>query len=227
MSKKQVRLSVNPLAEFIYASERRKASIIKGQKNPSTMIVSWYRSAKATMAKYYRDPLVTSIIEEGLRNLKSKKPETDWQRSNTSGSIELLERFIRMKVPKIFNSDEIEFIKPDRKSVLLYGVEIITSPELVYRIKIDGIWQYGAVKFHTSKSGKFDRTKAKVVSTVLKMYLERYVKHLEEIGVVNPNYCFCVDVFNEIITNASAESSKTELVINEACAEIIKLWDAA
>lgn len=225
--KQNVRLSVNPLAEFIYASDRRKQGIIKGQKKPNPVIVSWYRTAKSVMAKHYMYPSDTSIIEEGLKRLKETRPETKWQSSNKQGSIELLERFIKMKVPLFFKEQEIEFLKPKAKSVMLYGVEIVTSPEIMFRIKKEGIWYYGAVKFHTSKSGKFDRKKSKVVSTVLKMFLNGYLKDFDPKGKVNEDYCLCVDVFNEIITNAVEKSGKTELEINGACKEVIRLWDVA
>ena len=225
--KQNVRLSINPLAEFIYATDRRKQGIIKGQKNPNPVIVSWYRTAKSLMTKYYKNPGDTGVIEEGLKKLKERTPETKWQSSNRQGSIELLERFIKMKVPLFFKNHEVEFIKPKIKSVILYGVEIITSPEIVFRIKSGDSWEYGAVKFHTSKSGKFDRKKSRIVSTVLKMYLKGFLTEYDTQGVVNPNYCLCVDVFNEIITNATEKSDKTELEINDACIEVIKLWDAA
>src|SRR5690606_29058032 len=97
MKRDNVRLSVNPLAEFVYASEKRKQNIIKGQKNPNPIIVSWYRTAKSLMVKHYKNPSDTSVIEEGLKIIKESKPKTKWQSSNKQGSVDLLERFIKMK----------------------------------------------------------------------------------------------------------------------------------
>lgn len=225
--KQDIKLSINPLAEFVSASPNRKASIIKAQKKPNPFITSWYRSPKSIMGKFYRDPSNTDIIEKGLKQLKEKKPSTRRQASEKQGGIEILERFIRMNVPKCFKEENVEFLKPAMKSILNYGVEVITSPELLFKVEHDGKWRYGAVKFHASKSGRFTRTQAGIVSTVLNMYLKRYVAAYDPDAEVAPEYCLCVDVFNEIITNASGDSRSNELAINQACLEVVKLWDAA
>lgn len=226
MSKK-VRLSVNQLAAFTSASSSKKRSIIRQQKNPSPLVVSWYGKAKSVMRNFYKSPEDLFLIEEGLKTLKESKPTSKWQASNRQGSIEILERFITMKVPKCFQSDDVEFVKPALKSVSILGVELITSPDLLFKVKKNGKWKYGAVKFHTSKSGKFNRGQSRIVSTVLKLYLERYLKEFDTTAEVAPEFCLCVDVFNENITSAGLNSKIEEKSITDACTEVIKLWDAA
>jgi hypothetical protein len=46
-------ISISPLVEFVFASERKKASIIRDQKNPSGFIVARYRTARSAFSKYF------------------------------------------------------------------------------------------------------------------------------------------------------------------------------
>ncbi len=225
--KQGIRLSVNQLATFVSASEAKKQSIIRQQKSPSTLIVSWYGKAKSVMRNFYKNPENIGLIEAGLKELKETKPKSKWQVSNRQGSIEILERFIKMQLPKCFEGNNVEFVKTALKSLSILGVEIIASPELLFRVHQGGKVRYGAVKFHTSKSGRFTREQAKVVATALKLYLKRYISEFDPEAEVAPEYCLSVDIFNETITNAGGNLNDTEKAINEACHEVIKLWDAA
>tara|TARA_Y100001934_G_C12204185_1_gene702737 strand:- start:118 stop:798 length:681 start_codon:yes stop_codon:yes gene_type:complete len=225
--KQGIRISVNQLATFVLASQPKKQRIIHQQKNPSTLIVSWYGKAKSVMRSFYKDPMNIGLIETGLKELKETKPKSKWQVSNRQGSIEILERFIKMQVPKCFEGDNVEFVKPSLKSLSILGVEIIASPELIFCFHQDGKLRYGAVKFHTSKSGKFTREQSKVVAAALKLYLKRYIAEFDPEAEVAYEYCLSVDVFNEAITNAGGDLKDIEKTINEACHEVIKLWNAA
>ena len=66
---------------------------------------------------FYKDPMNIGLIETGLKELKETKPKSKWQVSNRQGSIEILERFIKMQVPKCFEGDNVEFVKPSLKSL--------------------------------------------------------------------------------------------------------------
>ena len=225
--KQGVRLSINQLATFTAATEAKRKRIILQQKNPSPIIVSWYGSAKSAMRNFYKDPSNTKIIEEGLAKLKESKPKSTWHNSNKKGSIEILQRFIKMSIPKCFVNENISFLKPALKSLSIFGVEIIAAPELLFYIDADGARRYGAVKFHTSKTGKFTGSQSLIVSTALKLYLRKYINQFDKGAIVDEQYCLCVDVFNETITAARKDSSETEETIKETCREVIKLWDNA
>lgn len=179
------------------------------------------------MRSFYKNPDDLGVIKEGLKTLKESKPTSTWHASNRKGSIELLERFITMQVPKCFQSEDVEFVKPAIKSVSVLGVELIISPDLLFKVKNNGTSKYGAVKFHTSKSGKFNQAQASIVSTLLKLYLEKYLKEFDKSAETAPEFCICVDVFNENITSARLNSKSEVNSIKEACKEITKLWDAA
>lgn len=224
---KGIRLSINQLATFNSASEAKKKRIILQQKNPNPIIVSWYGSAKSTMRKFYQDPTKVEVIEKGLQSLKESRPATKWHASNRNGSIEILERFLKMTVPKCFEEGSVTFVKPAQKSFNIRGVEVIASPDLMFFSEDNGIRRYGAVKFHTSKSGKFNSSQSQIVATALKMYLKDYIAQFDKDAEVANDFCLCVDVFNSTITQARNNSSKVEDSIKETCSEVVQLWDKA
>ena len=223
----EVRMSVNPLAEFMSASDAKKNSIIKSQKNPSTFRISWYVKSKSAMTKFYKNPEDTTILEEVLEELKAQKTQTNWQHLNRKGSIDLLERFITMKVPSALKRDGIDFIQTKKRDFKCQGVVLIAAPNLIFKVRRGDKWHYGAVKFHTSKTGKFDRSKSRKVATLLMMYLRSFVSVEDPDALVDPSMCLCVDVFSGTITTAPSDSAKIESEISKACKDIIKFWDAA
>ena len=54
MQNQEVRVSITPLIAFVEATDRRKISIVKGQKKPSIFKVAPYATARVAMKNYVK-----------------------------------------------------------------------------------------------------------------------------------------------------------------------------
>jgi len=169
----EFKISINQLASFAVVSDAKKRQIIKQQKNPPKILVNRYGLAKSTMKKTLANRGDLRSVLDGIEELKSRIPITDWQKNDRKVSIEAMERFILMKLPELLqNNPYIILDKPKVKSFFINGVEILVSPDLVIRMNIAGQDYIGAVKLHVSKSDIFEKEQSRYVSTCLYKYLE-------------------------------------------------------
>lgn len=214
-------ISINPLIEYISASERRKRSIIKQQKNPSDFIIARYRTARSAFANYFKKDYDNSILITAIERLQSRKQTSDWTRNDTSNSIEALRHFLAIEFP--FKLLKCRFVKPGVKTYSINGVEIIVAPDLLLEWEIDGQKYSGAIKFYIKKKNltyQQGRINASLIAD--------FMKRTSPEGVnISPEHCICVDVMNQRVFPASSDISEDMAVVSDACNEIHTLWRAS
>lgn len=219
----EIRISVNQLASYRFSSDAKKKSIIKQQKNPPEILVARYALAKSRMKRAFSKQGDIQPILDGINELKSRIPTTDWQKNDRQVSIEALERFVKMKLPDLLANNPYEVLdKPKEKSLYVQGVEVIISPDLVIKMSVAGEEYVGAVKFHVSKSDVFDRDKSRYVTTCLYQYLEKLYDKKKVI--IHPGLCLSVDVFADASRNAPADTKEVFQDIENTCLEIKEMW---
>lgn len=225
--KNEVMISVNQLANFTKATDAKKKSILRQQKNPPKVIVAHYALAKARIRKAISSRGDISPILNGISELKNKVPTSKWQVDDKRVSIEAMERFIRMKLPVILKSlDSYEILKKFQlNSFVFSGVNIIVSPDIIIKGTIGEKTYIGAIKIHVSKSSPFDKEQSKYVATCIYDYLKTFVK--DSNIIVTPKLCFCIDVFADSIISAPPNITHVNSKIEDFCREIISLWDVA
>ena len=220
-------ISINQYADFIKSTDAKKKRIIKEQKKPNKFRVAYYQLAKAGIRKTLTDNGSLKHIEDALSKLSSRVPKNKRQISDKHVSIEALQKFLKLKIPKIMKDDKLEFLNPKlfKNDIEVHGVSIIVSPEIIFKLNIDGQEVLGGLKLHVSKSNAFDNEQQQVIASAVCKYLE---KNVAETGqIVLPEFCISLDIFgNGYITNTSALKNVVESYQKE-CIEIIKIWDAA
>jgi hypothetical protein len=220
----EIRISVNQLASYRFSSDAKKKSIIKQQKNPPEILVARYALAKSRMKRAFSKQGNIQPILDGISELKSRIPTTDWQKNDREVSIQALERFVKMKLPDLLANHPYEVLdKPKEKSIYVQGIEIIISPDLVIKMNIAGEEYFGAVKFHVSKSDAFDREKSRYVTTCLYKYLEKTYGKSEVI--IHPGLCLSVDVFADATRNAPSNINEIFQDVESTCVEIKDMWN--
>src|SRR5690606_28967964 len=101
----------------------------------------------------------------------------------------------------------------------------IISPDVIFRIRINGKTFLGGVKVHISKNNVFDYIQSKYISSLIYKYLEEVVaKPGEE---VLEDLCLSIDIFGERVISAPKNISKSLAEIELLCGEIKTYWDAA
>ncbi|MGV6830516.1 MAG: hypothetical protein ACWA5P_03010 [bacterium] len=222
----QYNISINQLADFSKGTEGKKRGIIRQQKNPNPLKVFWYQLAKARIRKTFAlggdlEPILNGIEELKSRNLTKKR-----QIDDRTVSLEAMRKFIELQLPKILRDSDYEILKkPKVKSIYLRGVEVIVSPDLIIRAKIDDKMYIGGIKIHVAKHNQFDSRQQSYVAVGIKEYLSEVVaKNGEQIL---PELCLSIDIFRGAIISAPKELSKRIKEMEIICEEIKQMWSAA
>jgi hypothetical protein len=214
-------ISINPLAEYVGASERRKRAILRQQKYPSDFIVARYRTARAAFSNYFKDGYDQNVLIRAIERLQGKKPTSDWSRNDTVNSIEALRRFLSIEIP--FKSLKCRFSKPDIKAYNINGVSVIVSPDLMLEWEVEGQKYVGAIKFYIKKKD-LTLQQGRLSASLIADFMRR--TNSEE-TTVSKRHCVCVDVMNQRIFAAPGNIIEDMNSISDACYEINTLWLAS
>lgn len=218
------RVSINPLIEFMSASDRRKLSIVKNQKTPSTIRVAPYSIARAAIRNFVKEDFDYHRLIAAIEKLQKRDQSTQWRRQDTSNSINALRHFMDMNFPTQLSRIKCTFAKSVIKDCYMNDVLITISPDLIMKWEIDGIKYVGAVKFRLSQK-PIDYSSGRNAAALLAHYLETSIAQSDE--VVDNKHCLFVDVFAENVIPAPQDKSQYIEEISKACDEYSKLWRAA
>lgn len=221
---RNIEISINPLAEYYLASESRKKRIIQEQQDPDPVRVPYYQLARSRITKSILKGFDIDVIDEAINELKNRKPEEgNWRYYDKENSLKALNYFKNMVLPSQLIDYKLEKVKTKNKYYNIYGVDIKVSPNLIFRIKENGIYKIGAVKLHVSKTKPFNNKQSGLVAQLLYQFLSNFVVGEDE--VVDPNLCLCIDPFSKSTISASGKTKFDLKEIKGICAEIPKLWD--
>lgn len=224
MSKNVPFISINPLTNFVGATDSRKIRIIKEQKTVDTNKSFWYNTIKSSLPKYVKSRFDSKILEESINHLHELDQSTDNKRNNVLNSIIAIQLFKNMNFTKRFPDVRCHFLdKLETKDYLIKGVIVRVTPDVVFTWSENGKKNIGAIKFHFGKSKELDARTGRLRSALVCDFLHKSFAKEDEI--VNPNYCFCIDVFHEKTFTAPHVIDAEMQLIYETCAEISKLWD--
>ena len=224
--KKNIKLSVNQFADFSKASEASKRRIIRQQKEPNKFLVAWYQLPKAKIRKSIENNCDLEPTLKGIEELKLRIPNKPRQVLDRIVSLEALNRYVSIKLPDLLKSVPYEIIKNvESKSIFINDVEIIISPDVIFRIKVNGNTYLGAVKVHISKNNVFDNIQSRYISSLINKYLKEVVAEADE--VVLDELCLSIDVFGEKVISVPKNLPKSLTEIEVICEEVKSIWNAA
>ena len=218
------KISLNPFAEFSTGTEAVKRRIINQQIIPSKFKMTWYQLAKARIKKSLECKGDLQPIFEGLNELRNRKPATERKKKEDVVSVECLERYIQMNLPKALQAlDSYEVVKVKQKSFNLFGVEVVVAPDVIVKGVYNGRAVVGGLKLHVSKNKPFDLQKSQIVAVSIFSFLS-HVYEEEEVEVL-PDLCFSLDVFADRFVSATERFDETVELMREICDEIREYYD--
>lgn len=221
-----INISINQLADFSIGTDGKRKGIIRQQKNPNPFKVSWYQLSKARIRKSIAHNGDLEPILSGIEELKLRKTTSKRQNDDRVVSLEAMQKFIQMGIPKILQHMDYEIVKKSKeKSIFINGVEIIVAPDLIVKAELDGKMHYGAIKIHVAKHNMFDRNQQSLVATAIYKYLESL--YTEEGTVILPEMCLSIDIFGGNIVSAPNTMDDKINDLEVICDEVKRMWFAA
>lgn len=221
-----MQISINPLAEFAFASEAKRKTIIRNQKEPSIFKIPWYQLAKARMRLAIAKKGDLQPILDGIDELKNRRLTKVRQINDRKVSVEALERFLEMKLPSVLKDIDYEVIKKPKKSdarpLLVKGVEVIVSPDVIIKTTINGQSYLGAVKIHVAKTNTFESKQLKHIASATYMYLDHVIANDDTL--VHPDLCLAYDIFGNRIVSAPQNISVGIREVEMLCQEVKEVW---
>lgn len=157
-------------------------------------------------------------INAGIKELTERTPDKEWKKNDRKNSMVALENFKKMLLPDSIKKNKIEIIKPKQKHLNYNDISIIISPNIVFRVIIDGVKYIGACKIHISKGKVFSNKQSKLVANLLEQYLSNCVA--EEDEIVDPVLCFCLDPFAGTTINSNSKVDIDMKQVKQLCSEI-------
>lgn len=221
-----IKISINPLAEFLDATPKRRERIIEEQKNPNSLKLPYYHKVRGSIIRSIKNGMEESIIDDAIDELKNRVTKKGhWKDHDKVNSIAALNKWKDQMIPDDLYGAGLEVIKVKQKDLVIYGVSIKVSPNLIFRIKENGANRIGAIKLHVSKNKQFSVKQSSMVAQVINQYLSNVVA--EEDDIVDPKLCLCIDPFAGTTVSAFDKINFEMKVLKEICKEIPGIWDGA
>ena len=222
----EYKISINPLIDFFKGTESKKKRVIRGQKEPSVIIVGWHQTSRACIKKSLSLNGDKTPIIEGSNRLKLKVVEKPRQVQNKFVSLEGMQKYLNIEIPEILKNHNLNIIKKRAvKSTFINSVEIIVSPDIVFTMEYQGKKYIGGVKIHLSKGNIFDNHELKIVATILHKHFSEIAEEYDAIPL--PEICLSMDVFGERIVSSSKNPKKILLQVGKICDEVKQIWNVA
>ncbi len=217
------RVSINSLMDFINASDCKKASIVRAQQKPRTIVVAPYCTARAAIKKSVQENDMSCIMG-AISRLQQRVCDSQWKRNDTANSIMVLRKFISSTFPQRLGKISCSFHKPAIKECYIDGVAITVAPDLIMRWQYEGKNYIGAVKFRISKS-QFDYLTGSCAASLVQYYLRNAVAREGEI--VDNSFCMFFDIISDRIFTAPFDDTTAMNTLHSTCSEYRQLWEAA
>lgn len=220
---KQIEISINPLAEFLEATDSRKNQIIAEQLDPDPVRIPYYQKARASIVRSVMRNKDHQLIKLAMDYIREQPIIKAWHGSNKVSSLEALSNWMEMALPEELLNSKLEKVVTKAKYYPLYGVQIKVSPSGIFRVVIDGQKYIGAFKVHISKGKPFSNKQSALVAQLLNLFLSAFVA--EEDEIVEPRFCLCIDPFAQSVITASSKIRYDVKQMKMACTEIHRIWN--
>ncbi|WP_343631308.1 hypothetical protein [Fluviicola sp.] len=210
--------SLISLAKFLNSTPSEKKTLIQGQLSFDPDRPFHYQAAKWPIIKYILAGGNQSILDNGIKRIKNKIPDTDWKKRDNKYSIEALELFKSMPLPPFVKNFRLEYIETKANFLPIHGINIKVSPNSIFRIEYEGQKYIGAFKIHIAKKDPFNNQQSALVAQLLNQFLSNFVEKEDE--KVDPRLCICIDPFAQTIINASHKMALDMKQLKLICDEI-------
>ena len=212
------RISANQLGEFIFASEKKRLSILHDQKFGNINAAPYYTSALAGMRRSFAQGHFSEavLMKEArlLATREAKTPQRAQKWANNALALQCLSEIAEESDPPAGKHRMLQ----KNAQILLGGVKVSVYPEIVTENLDDGYIAFTKLRFSKNKVSAD-------VSEIVLLILHYYGRVQSRIGVpFNFELSKVIDCFSKTIIPGHAVGRNRDQQLHEALARIQWLW---
>jgi len=219
--RKDPRISLNKLAEYMVATPARRRGIIRDQKVRRDVIVARYQDVYAGIADALVNRDEIDKVYERIERLYRAPSKSAWDLQNNQLSAEALELFVSF-VDEI-DLSSYEVIAPAQTLPLMpvAGVGVSVKPAVLLR-RAGNSEVIGAIHVAISKLVPLNSESGAYATTIVHQYVDTILTQAK----TDPADSFVIDVFARNVHVGPRAFKKRRKDVEAACEEIAQRWPA-
>jgi hypothetical protein len=214
----QPKISLNQLAEFPFASENKKRSILRNQKFRNNICAPYYTAAFHAILRSFKDGCFDEdlLLAEAYR-ISILEVETDHRATKRDNNVKAIERLIEIGA-SANPTPGIHAVVHQTTKLLLDGVLVSVRPEIVTENHDLSLFAFTKLRFSKSKVSADAQEIALLVLMHFgqRQYHEGLTFSMEESKLV--------DCFSKTVTAGHTLGRHRDQQLHDALAEIRILW---
>ena len=224
-TRKDPRISVNKLGEYLTAPPARRKRIIHDAKFPSTFMVSRYTAAENAIADWIctggTDEL---LLAQAIAALRSGEPRSSFARSRRDCCVTAIANAARLADKLQLPSGRVAYVRTNSATPLSLGdLTVSVRPEVLIYTGSGEQRRLGGIKLYFSKQHPLNQQAADYITTLLWQSL--VVRSAKDLLLLDHDQIKVVDVLaGEVYVLARAHKKRLK-DISAACEEIAGRWE--
>lgn len=224
-ARKEPRISVNKLGEYLTATPARRRRILHDAKYPSAFMVMRYTVAENAIADWICSGCADDLmLAQALATLAQAEPGSQFSRVRRDCCLQAIDRAGDLRDRLTLPTGPVSYVRTNRSIPVEFNeVTVSIRPEvLIYTDGQEGERHLGGIKLYLSKQHPLNVRSADYIATLLWQSL--VVRSSQELLLLNHEQIKVVDVFaGEVFTLPMAYKQRLK-DIADACSEIQDLW---
>ena len=215
-------ISINKLAEFMFAGTSRQRQILKDCKYPTDFKGMYYKEADESISAAIASNLEDlSKITNQIAILEQMSPEKLGTQRRITSNIDALERFMGMVDDIDLKGSNPSHGTHAPQKLTFYGVSISVRPQVLLKGEGKKGPVVGALKLHFPRQYSLQDQSAGIVSAVLQEWCKAC---LPDDGLAQGDMCCVIDVgAKKVFPGVRATAARLKDV-ESACQNIAALW---
>lgn len=223
--RREPRISLNQLTEYLTATPAQRKHIIEQQKHPNDFQVIYYHEAQDAIQRFVAEGMSNEeLLVSAVDDLYSRSWANQYQKTRNVSNAEAIVSFLEF-YENLSLADLQPAAAPDDQPKLRVGrLDISIRPEILLRGDNNRYGAtVGAIKlyFGKLKKDRLNGDSAKYPSTVLYTYLVQRIPDRKPLHQA----CIVIDVFGQSLFSAPHSHKRVFAEVKVACEEIAIWWD--
>lgn len=212
------RISANQLGEFVFATEKRRAAIIRNQKFGNLSSAPYYFCAEAAARRcFVNDRFSETMLREEAKKMALRPASTSRQRSKWINNTLALQRLAEVCEESNPPAGKHRLVRRNAR-FLLNGVLISVLPEIVTENLSEGFIAFTKLRFSTNKISED-------ASEIVLLALHHYGQTQGRTGL---QFSFekskVVDCFSKAVIHGHSIGRHRDQQLHRALNDILYLW---